>query len=479
MSTINWPWAIVLCRFSDVPAVPQDPEYYRDLYTRNGTGGLCDYWRAVSFNALDLTSSQVFGWFTMNHASSEVNQLHFPGDRATLVQWGRETAAANGVDLSGFRGVLIVHNYGVDHGAAGNGVLIVHQTPGLCEFGFIAHEMGHGFGLPHSFSANPDVVYGDGWDLMSFATTTFQFPIQFRGTQGDATVGLNARNLEALGAVPDGRMWMPPSSDFSEQVILDPLNQPAIGNHGALIAKIPPGATQPARPDGSSYTVEFRRRTGWDQHIPEDAVVVHQVRTDGLSYLQPAMWSRFVAGQEFVTPDPQIFVRVSAIDSGLGAATLRIWNLPEGCLRKEDSKPKVYLIQNGRKRWVTSPQVLYALGKSWADIRSVPDGALNGVPDGMDVNFMQIGVSPYPVPLNQAVSITVTATDLGSGANVTGDVRIDGVVVGSTDVPFTHTFRPKRRRVSVRPPEWEISYPVGTVTAPGYPDATIDFGFDV
>jgi hypothetical protein len=195
MSTINWPWAIVLCRFSDLPVVPQTPDYYRDLYTRNGTGGLCDYWHTVSLNTLDLTGSQVFGWFTMNHASSEVGKLHFPNDRSTLVQWGLDTAAANQVNLARFRSVLIVQNFGVDHGAAGNGVLIVHQDAALCEFGFIAHEMGHGFGLPHSNSANPDMVYGDGWDVMSFATTTFQFTIQFKGTRGDATVGLNARNL--------------------------------------------------------------------------------------------------------------------------------------------------------------------------------------------------------------------------------------------------------------------------------------------
>ena len=221
MSTINWPWAIILCRFNDVAAIPQQVDYYEDLFTRNGAGGLCDYWRAVTCNALDLTGSQVFGWLTMNHASSEVSQLHFPGDCSTLVQWGRDTAAANGIDLTLYQSVLIVQNYGVDHGAAGNGILIVHQTANLCEFGFIAHEMGHGFGLPHSFSANPDMAYGDGWDVMSFATTTFQFPIQFRGTQGDATVGLNARNLEALQAIPVGRLWAPAGADFSERITLD------------------------------------------------------------------------------------------------------------------------------------------------------------------------------------------------------------------------------------------------------------------
>ena len=108
----------------------------------------------------------------------------FPGDRSTLVQWGIDAAQANGVDLSPFRSVLVVQNYGVDHGAAGNGVVIVHQDPALCEFGFICHEMGHGFDLPHSLAANPDFEYGDGWDVMSFATTTPQFPIAFQGTNG-------------------------------------------------------------------------------------------------------------------------------------------------------------------------------------------------------------------------------------------------------------------------------------------------------
>jgi len=477
MPTINWPWAIVLCRFNDVSAVPQNADYYEDLYTRNGTGGLCDYWRTVSCNSLDLTGSRVFGWFTMNHTSSEVNRLIFPGDRSTLVQWGLDTAAANGVNLAAFRSVLIVQNFGVDHGAAGNGVLIVHQNPTLCDLGFIAHEMGHGFGLPHSNSANPDMVYGDGWDIMSFATTTFQFPLQFRGTQGNASVGLNARNLEALNVVPAGRTWIPTAPDFSAQITLDPLNQAPIGNHGALIVKIPPNATRPPRASGSSYTVEFRRKAGWDRNIPEDAVLIHEIRSNSLSYLQPGIWSRFTGGQQFVTPDPMVFIQVVSIDSGLGTASLRVWDIPEGSLRKEDSKPKVFLIEGGKKRWITSPQVLFALGKTWADVRAVPDGGLNSLPDGPDVNLLHIDVKPYPVPLNSAVTITVKASDLSTGSPVAGQVKIDGVAVGNTNTAFTYTFKSQRRRISVRPPEWEVTYPVGVVSAPGYPDTPIDFGF--
>ena len=477
MSSINWPWAIILCQYNDIPNVPQLPDYYVDLFTRNGTGGVADYWRAVSCNSLDLTDSKVFGWFTMNHASTEVNQLHFPGDRATLVQWGLDTAVANGVNLGAFRSVLIIQNFGIDHGAASNGILIVHQSATLCEFGFIVHEMGHGFGLPHSNSANPDMVYGDGWDVMSFATTTFQFPIQFRGTQGDATVGLNARNLEALNAVPVNRTWMPPAPDFSAQITLDPLNQPPIGNHGVLIAKIPANGTKPPRANGSVYTMEFRRKAGWDRNIPEDAVLIHEMRSNGLSYLQPGIWGRFIVGQEFVTTAPSVFIRVVGIDSTVGTATLRVWDLPEDCLRKEDSKPKVFLIQGGKKRWITSPQVLFALGKTWADVRVVPDGGISSLPDGTDVNLLQLSVSPYPVPLNRNVTITVNASDLSTGSNVMGQIKIDGKVTANTNVPFSHTFKQKRRRVNVRPPEWEISYPIGIVVASGYPDSLIDFGF--
>jgi hypothetical protein len=222
---------------------------------------------------------------------------------------------------------------------------------------------------------------------MSFATTTFQFPIQFRGTRGAATVGLNARNVEALRAVETQRIWAPPAPDFSEQVTLDPLNQPPIGNNGALIAKIPPTATRPQRTSESVYTAEFRRKAGWDRNIPEDAVLIHEVRSDGLSYLAPAIWRRFTTGQEFVTPEPKVFIRVASLNATVGTATLRVWDIPAGSLRKEDSKPQVYLMQGGTKRWVTSPQALFGLGRTWADVRVVPDGGLDSLPAGPDVQL--------------------------------------------------------------------------------------------
>jgi hypothetical protein len=314
---------------------------------------------------------------------------------------------------------------------------------------------------------------------MSFATTTFLFSLSFRGSSGVATVGLSARNLRALGVLEPSREWSPPHPDFSETVVLDPLNQQQIGNHGHLVATIPASATRPPRADGSTWTLEFRRKAGWDQAIPEDAVILHQIRSNGLSYLQPGMWQRFTAGQDGTVPNPDVHFRVIAIGPASAAqtATVRLWDLPDGCLRKEDSKPKLYLIENGTKRWVTSPAVLAWLGRSWADVRSVPDGALGGLPDGPDVVIppqLTVAVTPYPVPVGRATRITVTAADAAAGVNVAGRVLVDGADRGPTNAPFTTTFRV--RRIG-KPPDVEIVFPVVTVRAAGYPDADVDCGW--
>jgi hypothetical protein len=142
-------------------------------------------------------------------------------------------------------------------------------------------------------------------------------------------------------------------------VILKPLNQAPIGNRGALVAKS--ALVRRVRANGSSHD-RARRRTA-DRVIPGDAVIVHEVIERPLV---PADQARLAAGDGFVTPDPKVFVRVAAIDA-CSTRHRQNWDLPAGCLRKEDLKLKVYLIENNTKRWVTSPQVLTGLGKSWAD----------------------------------------------------------------------------------------------------------------
>jgi hypothetical protein len=49
--------------------------------------------------------------------------------------------------------------------------------------------------------------------------------ISFEGASGVATVGLNARNLDVLGALPHARVWSPAGPDFSGTVQLAPGSQ--------------------------------------------------------------------------------------------------------------------------------------------------------------------------------------------------------------------------------------------------------------
>ena len=473
MPSIAAPWAIILCKFSNKPTEPSPPAFYRDMFARNGIGGICDYWLAVTSNALDISGSQVFGWFTMTQDSNVAANA----DRATRYSWGLDAAAANGVDLTTFSRVLVIENDGPDHGAIGIGtgqVLIVHTGPSRFDIAFVAHEMGHGFGLPHSFSANPDTEYGDGWDVMSFDTTTFDFPTTFEGASSLATVGLNARNLDALQGAPSSRVFTLSQPDFSASIKLAPLNQQPIGNDGFLFARVLPGATNPPRSNGSSFTVEYRQKAGWDQHIPGDAVLIHEIRTTGLSFLLPSLGGSFAQGQTFTTPDPPVFIKIANVDTSGQSASVRIWDLPDNALRKEDSDPKVYLLQGGKRRWVTSPAALQAMGKSFSDVLAVPDGALSVLPLGPDID-LEVSVTPFPVPIGHAVSVVVHADVVGHPVN--GRVMLHGQIIGPTNSPFTHTFHLEPKVVgSGRHREVEWVPPTGTVEANGFAAKEVRFG---
>lgn len=84
MANISKPWAIILCKFNDKPNETRPHIFYEDFFINNGMGGVCDYWRDVTLNSLDLTSSQVFGWFTMNHPSTDADKLTYPAERNKL-----------------------------------------------------------------------------------------------------------------------------------------------------------------------------------------------------------------------------------------------------------------------------------------------------------------------------------------------------------------------------------------------------------
>jgi hypothetical protein len=319
------PFAVILCKFSDQPQEPRASKFYKDCFTEAGagTGGAFDYWRDVSFGNLDLTGSKVFGWFTMNnHKLQDIAGL----GRGSFVSWGIDAAQANGVDLSPFFGIIVVFNVATDSGASGGRQMVLGYAPNDWSPTFNSHEMGHVFGLDHSFSTSPTPcasgdsrpgAYCDKWDIMSAMNVW-----AFSNALGGNGPGLSSPYLDKLGCVPVNRIWTPPNPDFGGTVRLAALNHPEA--NGPLMIKIP-RLSGPNPSVASTYTVEFRRKTGWDAGIPNDTILIHEVRSDGLSYLQTlATGPEFLPGSEFTDANRSLSLKVVKFDTNASTADILV-----------------------------------------------------------------------------------------------------------------------------------------------------------
>src|SRR5207244_1513006 len=150
-------------------------------------------------------------------------------------EWGIEVAKANRIDLTQFYGVIVVFNAATDSGAAGSHRVVLGYKDKDWSPTFNFHEVGHGFDLNHSWSARPDVEYGDQWDIMS-AMNVWTFTNKLGQASGP---GMNACNLNRLGAIPAARAWSTNKAG-SETITLAALSRPEA--NGYLMASIAPAA---------------------------------------------------------------------------------------------------------------------------------------------------------------------------------------------------------------------------------------------
>ncbi|MCE2484969.1 MAG: hypothetical protein J4F42_05615 [Desulfurellaceae bacterium] len=137
----------------------------------------------------------------------------------------------------------------------------------------IAHEMGHTFGLLHSSGpyGQDDPIYSpttydSGWDVMSGGLS--RFPISRYGYVGVHTI---AYHKDFLGWIPPDRKYVAPRNS-TRTITLERLAQP--GSDGYLMAQIPIGNSPT-----DFYTVEARLFAGYDEEIPDEAIVIHKVDT--------------------------------------------------------------------------------------------------------------------------------------------------------------------------------------------------------
>ncbi|MGI0011957.1 MAG: hypothetical protein ACREBU_00725 [Nitrososphaera sp.] len=267
-------WAVILCRFGDSTGVtPQPASYFSDEMDF-----MSDYWEEVSYNIIDNVGSQVFGWY--NLPSSRATYL--PGGSADLgALFADCTAAANAdVFFPDYMGIMLMFNQPLDCCSWGGGMttsldgpLKTYATTWMATWGWgnafvMSHEMGHGYGLPHS-SGPYSATYDSRWDTMSAWPIGPAHP-DF-GLVGVHTI---AFHKDALGWIPPSRVYTATGAD-DQLIFLERLETPPVGVGTYQEAKISIGG-----PFTHFYSLEARTFTGLDDpQIPGEAVVMHNVDT--------------------------------------------------------------------------------------------------------------------------------------------------------------------------------------------------------
>jgi hypothetical protein len=144
----------------------------------------------------------------------------------------------------------------------------------------IEHEMGHGFGLPHSTNWDNDgYPYDSPWDVMS--SDRFYSPLDATyGRIGKHTIGYHK---DILGWIPAAQKLVVPDNSAAVVVLDDTVN--STSNYRLIVLPLGNGSTW--------YTVETRKRRGvYESALPDEAVLIYHIdptRVEGAWLYDAAM----------------------------------------------------------------------------------------------------------------------------------------------------------------------------------------------
>jgi len=264
------PFVTILCKFSDIAEEPYPMATYIQWTTGTTYPSLDHYWRELSYNQMNVSGSTVVGWYTLPYPLSHYAATNFDLSALATDCTG---AADPDVDFPRFWGINLQFNGNTGGSWGGFWTLTADgQTktygmtwlyPWMTNFGLYAHEDGHALGMLHSGSSTGRSSM---WDVMS-ASTPYGPPHTI------------SYHKDVLGWIPAARK-LTVGPNTSQTITLERLALPGPGNY--LMAQIPMDSAP-----GQFYTVEARQRVGYDQFLPGDAVVLHQV-APSLQRPQPA-----------------------------------------------------------------------------------------------------------------------------------------------------------------------------------------------
>lgn len=286
-------WATLLCKFnndkSEPPAaqgvMPWRAVCERFLTANDGSFNLVRFYADVSHGKLDLTGSQVLGWYDINVTLGPPDKLgdrHPDRSQGDVIALAIQAAKSAGVQIDKFVGVIVIMNVatGWTQGSPGSvamdwrrldgrkpdGTLLPRAAGGGNGVEAFAQEVGHGYGLDHSRIDGSNDDYKDQWDAMSTLSDVYSIADPDYCARPPA---FNAWNMRARGWLDEARVWKTGMlGSFSTTIELRPLHQRDIA--GWLCAELPGIGVH------SPYLVEFRVPELWDAGIPRPTVLVHR-----------------------------------------------------------------------------------------------------------------------------------------------------------------------------------------------------------
>lgn len=272
-------WISLLCKFADKTAEPENLSYFQNMYASTPSG-LDHYWREVSYDQANVVGSIAVDWVDL--PSDHTTYVPDPGngrDADLGLLFNDCTDAADSlVDFTDdFVGINMMFNDSLDCCAWGGGRSA--SLDGQSQFwrvtwnppwayrsiGVIAHEMGHGFGLPHTNNSDGDSnPYDNRWDVMSSATGNAVNDTIY----GRLGKHINMYHKYRLGWVKDSDGYI---AEFNSFVVKELNWTASVTTANEKFLRIPLS-------DGSLYYIESRQESGaYESNLAGTAVIIHHV----------------------------------------------------------------------------------------------------------------------------------------------------------------------------------------------------------